>query len=176
MELATVTGDVDLSTPTGRLVARRLGAAARHEAEHKALRQRRQRRQSAEAGKVAGGGHRPFGYEADSVTIREEGAEIIRECVRRVLAMESLAARGWQAGPGRACPGMCALALLATTRAVRPRRIPCEPTAVFGTWRLWRWTARLHGAVALRTGHRLRSVGRSEGRRTRARRASSNGG
>ncbi|WP_106128126.1 recombinase family protein [Pseudosporangium ferrugineum] len=91
VELATVTGDVDLSTPTGRLVARMLGAAARHEAEHKAERQKRQRRQAAEAGRVAGGGHRPFGYEADRVTIVPEEAEIIRECVRRVLAMESLA-------------------------------------------------------------------------------------
>ena len=50
-----VTGEVDLSNPTGRLVARMLGAAARHEAEHKAERQKRQRRQAAEAGRVAGG-------------------------------------------------------------------------------------------------------------------------
>ncbi|MGH3820493.1 MAG: recombinase family protein, partial [Pseudonocardiaceae bacterium] len=49
IELATVTGEVDLSNPTGRLVARMLGAAARHEAEHKAQRQKRQRRQAAEA-------------------------------------------------------------------------------------------------------------------------------
>jgi hypothetical protein len=47
VELATVTGEIDLSSPTGRLVARMLGAAARHEAEHKAERQKRQRRQSA---------------------------------------------------------------------------------------------------------------------------------
>ena len=46
LELATVTGEVDLSNPTGRLVARMLGAAARHEAEHKAERQKRQRRQA----------------------------------------------------------------------------------------------------------------------------------
>lgn len=91
VELATVTGDVDLGTPTGRLVARMLGAAARHEAEHKAERQRRQSRQAAEAGRVKGGGHRPFGYEKDRVTIIPEEAEIIRECVRRVLATESLA-------------------------------------------------------------------------------------
>jgi hypothetical protein len=91
IELATVTGDVDLSTPTGRRVARMLGAAARHEAAHKAERQKRQRKQAAEAGRVAGGGHRPFGYEADRMTIVPEEAEIIRECVRRVQAMESLA-------------------------------------------------------------------------------------
>jgi site-specific DNA recombinase len=35
IQLATCTGDIDLSTPTGRLIARTLGAAARHEAEHK---------------------------------------------------------------------------------------------------------------------------------------------
>ncbi|WP_083744280.1 recombinase family protein [Microbispora rosea] len=41
IELATVTGEIDLATPTGRLIARTLGAAARHEAEHKAERQKR---------------------------------------------------------------------------------------------------------------------------------------
>ncbi|MEU0482233.1 recombinase family protein [Streptosporangium sp. NPDC006013] len=43
VELATVTGEIDLVTPTGRLIARMLGAAARHEAEHKAERQKHQR-------------------------------------------------------------------------------------------------------------------------------------
>jgi site-specific DNA recombinase len=52
LALATVTGDVDLATPTGRMVARMLGAAARHESEHKAVRQRRQARQAAEAGRT----------------------------------------------------------------------------------------------------------------------------
>ena len=56
LALASATGDVDLATPTGRMVARMLGAAARHESEHKGERQRRQIRQAAEAGKVAGGG------------------------------------------------------------------------------------------------------------------------
>ncbi|UGQ09357.1 recombinase family protein [Yinghuangia sp. ASG 101] len=90
VELATVTGEIDLATPTGRMIARMLGAAARHEAEHKAERQKRQRRQSAEAGKVAGGGRRPFGYADDRVTIIKEEAEVIREAVKRVLAGESL--------------------------------------------------------------------------------------
>ncbi|MFJ9006603.1 recombinase family protein [Streptomyces canus] len=99
VELATVSGEIDLATPTGRMVARMLGAAARHEAEHKAERQTRQRRQAAEAGRVAGGGKRPFGYEDDRVTIREGEAEVLREGVRRVLANESLASicRDWQA-------------------------------------------------------------------------------
>ncbi|MFD9973801.1 recombinase family protein [Streptomyces sp. NPDC059017] len=97
IELATVSGEIDLATPTGRMVARMLGAAARHEAEHKAERQTRQRRQAAEAGRIAGGGKRPFGYEDDRLTIRESEAEVIREGVRRVLANESLASisRDW---------------------------------------------------------------------------------
>jgi site-specific DNA recombinase len=90
IELATVTGEIDLGSPTGRLIARMLGAAARHEAEHKAERQKRQRRQAAEAGKVAGGGGRPFGYENDRMTIVDAEAEVIREAARRALGGESL--------------------------------------------------------------------------------------
>nr|WP_062340590.1 recombinase family protein [Herbidospora sakaeratensis] len=90
IELATVTGEIDLGTPTGRLIARMLGAAARHEAEHKAERQKRQRRQNAEAGKVSGGGLRPYGYADDRITVIEEEAAIIREAARRALAGESL--------------------------------------------------------------------------------------
>lgn len=90
LKLATVTGEVDLGTPTGRMVARILGATARQEAEHKGERQRRQRRQSAEAGKPNGGGTRPYGFEADRVTVVAEEADIIREVARRALAGESL--------------------------------------------------------------------------------------
>jgi len=90
IDLATVTGDVDLGTPTGRMVARILGATARQEAEHKGERQKRQRRQAAEAGKPNGGGTRPYGFGADLVTVIEDEAEIIRECARRALALESL--------------------------------------------------------------------------------------
>lgn len=90
LELATVAGEIDLATPTGRMIARMLGAAARHESEHKAERQRRQRRQAAEAGKVSGGGHRGYGYAADRISIIEQEASVIRECAARTLAGESL--------------------------------------------------------------------------------------
>jgi site-specific DNA recombinase len=90
VELGTATGEIDLSTPTGRLIARTLGAAARHESEHKAERQRRERRQAAEAGKPRAGGCRAYGYAADRVTIEDAEAVIIRECATRVLAGESL--------------------------------------------------------------------------------------
>jgi DNA invertase Pin-like site-specific DNA recombinase len=60
IQLATCTGDIDLSTPTGRFIARALGAAARHDAEHKAERHRRQLRQAAQAnGNQRGYGHPP---------------------------------------------------------------------------------------------------------------------
>jgi len=90
LELATVSGDIDLATPTGRMVARMLGAAARHEAEHKAERQRRERRQSAERGRVSGGGTRPYGYGDDRVTVVNSEAAVIREAASRVLSGESL--------------------------------------------------------------------------------------
>src|ERR1700723_903332 len=89
IQLATCTGEIDLSTPTGRFIARALGAAARHEAEHKAEGQRRQRRQSAEAG-PPNGGQRGYGYSMDRTEIIEPEAEVIRELARRALAGESL--------------------------------------------------------------------------------------
>lgn len=90
LELATCSGEVDLATATGRMVARILGATARSESERKAERQRREREQSAKAGKVAGGGLRPFGYERDGITIREVEAQVVREAAQRILAGESL--------------------------------------------------------------------------------------
>lgn len=90
LELGTVTGEVDLATPTGRMVARILGATARQEAEHKGERQKRQRRQAAEAGRPNGGGTRPYGYADDFVTVVKPEAKVIREAARRALAGESL--------------------------------------------------------------------------------------
>lgn len=99
--LATATGEVDLSTPTGRMVARILGSVARQEMEHKSERQIRRNRQAAENGLRHGGGDRPFGYrwifdrpEPPHHIIREEldevEAAIIRECAARVLTGEAL--------------------------------------------------------------------------------------
>jgi site-specific DNA recombinase len=96
--IATVTaGDYDLSTPTGRMVARIVGATARQESEHKSERNRRKARELAEAGKLTGGGTRPFGYEDDRVTIRDDEADLIREATARLLGGEGLrsVARDW---------------------------------------------------------------------------------
>ncbi|WP_081235404.1 recombinase family protein [Mycobacterium avium] len=64
LKLASVSGDVDLSTAQGRLVARLKGAVARHEVEHKVARQKRAARQKAEAGRPQW--RRAFGYVPDT--------------------------------------------------------------------------------------------------------------
>jgi site-specific DNA recombinase len=97
LALATVTGDIDLQSPTGRMVARLLGASARYESEHKGERQRRQIQQAAEAGHQVAGGRRPYGYALDrgtgriTATVDPVEGPIVSECARRVLAGESIA-------------------------------------------------------------------------------------
>jgi len=88
--LATVTGDIDLSTHDGQLIARIHGAVARKESDDKSRRIRRKHEELAAAGRVSGGGTRPFGYEADKWTLRSDEADVIRDCARRVLAGDSL--------------------------------------------------------------------------------------
>jgi site-specific DNA recombinase len=62
-------GIIDLSTPSGRMTARILGAVARQESEHKGERVRRARLQRAQAGQW-GGGIRPFGWGVPSGEMR----------------------------------------------------------------------------------------------------------
>ena len=88
--LASVTGDLDLAIHDGRLMARILGAFARKESDDKSRRIRRKARELAEAGKVGGGGTRPYGFEADRTTICESEASVIREAAQRVVAGESI--------------------------------------------------------------------------------------
>jgi DNA invertase Pin-like site-specific DNA recombinase len=92
IKLATVTGEIDLSTGDGQLIARIQGAVARKESDDKSRRIRRKHEELAQAGRLSGGGTRPFGFEADRRTIRPQEAAIIRECARRALAGDSLRA------------------------------------------------------------------------------------
>jgi DNA invertase Pin-like site-specific DNA recombinase len=62
-------GHLDLTTATGRMIARQLGVQARYEVERMIERQRRKRDEMAAHGKFFGG-RRPFGFEADGVTPR----------------------------------------------------------------------------------------------------------
>ena len=89
-KLASVSGDVDLSTHDGQFLARILGAVAAKESDDKSRRIRRKKEADAQAGKVAGGGSRPYGYEDDKLTVRESEAVVIRECAAKLLAGEAL--------------------------------------------------------------------------------------
>lgn len=89
--VATVQGgEYDLTTAAGRMTARVVGAVARHESEHKSERLRRKHEELAAAGKLSGGGTRPFGFEDDRVTVRPSEAVVVVEMVRRLGAGESL--------------------------------------------------------------------------------------
>jgi site-specific DNA recombinase len=84
--VATVkAGDYDLSTATGRMSARIVGAVARHSSEQQAERQRRQIAQAAEAGKAHGGGARPFGYLGFAGPLEPTEAALVREAADRLL-------------------------------------------------------------------------------------------
>jgi site-specific DNA recombinase len=87
----TVTsGDLDLTNPDGQFIARMLGAVARKESDDKSRRIRRKHEEIAQAGKIAGGGTRPYGYLDDRLTVVQTEAEIIREMAERILAGDSL--------------------------------------------------------------------------------------
>lgn len=81
-------GEMDLSSPTGRAMARTAAVWSGHEIEHGIERMRSAKAQAAADGEWRGG-PRPFGYEADGVTVRETEAREIRDATRRLLAGET---------------------------------------------------------------------------------------
>ena len=98
LRVATVSGDLDLGTDAGRLVARILVSVARGETERKGARQRRANRQRAESGLPRTNVRRSFGYQQDCVTVVEHEAEMIREAYTTVLAgaASSASLKQWQ--------------------------------------------------------------------------------
>lgn len=96
LRIATVTGDVDLSTDSGRLVGRILASVARGEVERKGARQRRAQQQAAEQGRPAGG-RRAFGYASNGVDVVEDEAVLVKAAYADLLAGASLKgiARRW---------------------------------------------------------------------------------
>ncbi|MEV4511388.1 recombinase family protein [Dactylosporangium sp. NPDC049525] len=87
-------GPLDLSSPSGRMVARSLGVFARYEVEHMIERQQRAKLQAATEGRWKGG-RRPYGYDDDGVTVRPaEAAEVLRasEAVLTGTSLRSIAA------------------------------------------------------------------------------------
>lgn len=89
-QLASVSGDVDLSSPDALLTLRIMAAVASKESADKSRRIRRKHQELAQAGLPSGGGARPFGYEADKVTVLPGEAAVIREVAARLLAGDSL--------------------------------------------------------------------------------------
>jgi site-specific DNA recombinase len=88
-DVATVTADIDLGNDDGLFMARIFAAFAAKESGRKSARIRRKMLQNAEQG-VPHGSVRPFGYEDDKITIREDEAAVVREMVDRYLAGASI--------------------------------------------------------------------------------------
>lgn len=86
-------GELDLSTPSGRAVARTLGAWARYESEHKSERIVRKKVELAQAGAFSGGPV-PFGWrieqKGDRPDIVESDAAEIRKAVTATIAGASI--------------------------------------------------------------------------------------
>jgi site-specific DNA recombinase len=156
-------GVVDLSTPSGRAVARTLGAWARYESEHKAERITRKHEEIAASGRPLTGGTRPFGLSADWRTIVDAEAELIRDAAARVIAGDSLrgiamewgrlgvlspAGKPWQPGPIRR--------MLTSARLAGLRELHGVVMAV-GTW---------PAIIDRDTLDRLRAILRAPSRRT----------
>jgi site-specific DNA recombinase len=88
--VATVNaGAVDLTTPTGRLVAGLLAQVARYEGEHKAERWRRSYQQRRQAGVPAPSGPRMYGWTRSGELIPEEASRI-QDWARRILGGTTL--------------------------------------------------------------------------------------
>jgi hypothetical protein len=89
----------DLTTASGKKAFRDQLAGAAYESDRQSTRVARGKRQRARGGGRAkdgtvlppapNGGHRPFGFEPDLVTVREDEAAVLREIAARFLAGES---------------------------------------------------------------------------------------
>jgi len=77
--------DLDMSTPSGRLVADTMASAARHEIEVKSDRQQRANLQRAEAGRPHAA-RRAFGYASNGIDLVESEAALLRDAYSMVLA------------------------------------------------------------------------------------------
>jgi DNA invertase Pin-like site-specific DNA recombinase len=105
LALATVSGDVDLSTAQGRLVARLKGSVAAHEGEHRKARQLRAARQRADQG--VPNWSQAFGYLGDTRQLDPQTAPLVAEAYRAILAGASLndICRQWNAAGVRTMTG-----------------------------------------------------------------------
>jgi site-specific DNA recombinase len=89
LAFGVVGGDYDLATSDGRFVARLMVNVANKSSADTARRMARKVLADAQAGKPHGG-QRPWGYEADRVTVNPAEAAVIRECCGRLIGGASL--------------------------------------------------------------------------------------
>ena len=85
-------GEIDMTTASGRMVARMLGAAGRHEVERTSERVSRWHEERVAQGKPNPGGRRPYGYEWHNGTwrIRKKEAAIVRRIAKDLIRGRSL--------------------------------------------------------------------------------------
>lgn len=93
LALASVGGQIDLGTPSGRMTARVRGVVARYEVEQSGARLQAKHRELAEAGVHSGS--RPFGWDLDKnapggLRINEDEAALVRRLAADVLAGKKL--------------------------------------------------------------------------------------
>ena len=87
--LTVVSGEDDLSTADGRMIARIKASIDAGEAERTAERVKRQKQQAAATGIPQAGRYRTFGYERDW-TVNEDEAKIVKEMFKRFIAGNSV--------------------------------------------------------------------------------------
>jgi DNA invertase Pin-like site-specific DNA recombinase len=92
IRLASPTGTRNLDSADDRFVLRIEAAQACRESDNTSRRAKRAHEALAAKGIPRKGGKRPYGYEADLVTVREGEAAVIRELAGRILAGESTGA------------------------------------------------------------------------------------
>lgn len=90
VSIVTVAGEMDLTTPMGRAMARVSATMARQEVETKVARQRRSSLQRAADGRPHLGGPRTVGYDHGLAAVRADEAALIQEGFSRLLAGASL--------------------------------------------------------------------------------------
>lgn len=173
LALATVGGEADLSTDSGRLFARIKGAVGRSEVERKSARQRRANVQRAEAGSPTRSTI-PFGYRQDGDRLALEPAEamMIRDAYSAILAGGSLhtIAKAWNAASvptrrGKQWSGATVRQLLMAYRNAGVAVYRGEPVATPGDWPPIVDREILDGTRAILTQPGRRIGGTSSGRK-----------
>jgi site-specific DNA recombinase len=136
---------------------------AKKESDDKSRRIRRKHEEIAASGRVSGGGNRPYGYEADKLTVRPAEAAVVAGCAKRLLAGEpvrsivaDLNARGVPTSTGGAWSPSSLRRMLASPRISGQRAHHGEIVA----------TAEWPGLISVEDGAAIRALLANPERRT----------